>query len=90
MTVGWMVSVLTTLVCELVGLSLQAWAAARPEVAGLGRFSAFLLFVAVVSGTVALVLQGIVWKVRRVSPPRGISVFALVVSAVPLVVAILR
>src|SRR5205085_780183 len=87
-TVGWMVVVLTTLTCEVVGLAVSSWARIQTESLGLSRLASFLLFAALVSGCFALMLQAILWKVRRVPPPSGISVFALVVSVVPLLLAI--
>jgi membrane protein YdbS with pleckstrin-like domain len=81
LTVGWMLTVSTTLACE-VGFVLARWLAGgeRP----LMLLSYLLLFAAVVIGLIALFITPVVLRSRRVPPPAGVTVFALVVAAAPL------
>jgi hypothetical protein len=91
LTVGWMLCVMTTLVCEL------GFAAARTYLLAVDRdarwiaaLAAMLLFAAAVIGLISLFLAWAVVKMRREPPPLGILVFALVVGAVPLVTMLVR
>jgi hypothetical protein len=48
-------------------------------------FSYLLLFAAFVIGLIALFITPVVLRSRRVAPPSGVTVFALVVAAAPIV-----
>jgi hypothetical protein len=90
MTVGWLVAVLTTLMCELLSVAAQWFARSSPENATINVFAGFVLFASVTTGLVTLLLTPIVVWSRRVRPPVGITVFAVVVGAAPLVILLLR
>lgn len=85
-TVLWMLAVMTTLLCELGAAAANWYAATNPDAAKIEALLVVLLFGAVVNGSLTLVLTPVVLKVRRVPPPRGITVFAVVVGAAPWVV----
>lgn len=87
LTIGWMLMVVTTLACE-IGFVLARGLAADGD--SLMALSAVLLFAAVVIGLLALLLTPIVLRHRRTAPPKGILVFATIVSAMPLVVLLLE
>ncbi|HEX7378042.1 MAG TPA: hypothetical protein VF278_13055 [Pirellulales bacterium] len=87
LTIGWMLMVVTTLACE-IGFVLARGLAAEGD--SLMALSAVLLFAAVVIGILALLLTPIVMRRRRTAPPRGILVFAAIISAMPLVVLLLE
>src|SRR4051812_43696413 len=83
LTVGWLLAVMMTFLCELGSAGALA----------LGRFgadmsaaAAYLLFAALVMGIASLALTLGVLQVRRVSPPRGVTVVSLVIGAAPLLV----
>jgi len=91
LTIGWMLSVMTTLVCEL------GFTAARVvlllvdrDAPWIATLAGVLLFAAAVVGLVSLLLAWAVVKMRREPPPRGILVFALVVGAAPLAMMLAR
>ncbi|HET6883896.1 MAG TPA: hypothetical protein VFI31_27325 [Pirellulales bacterium] len=84
-TVGWMLTVITTLACE-VGFVISRWLAGD-ERSPLMVLSGLLLFAALVIGVVALLILPVVLRSRRVPPPSGVVVFAVVVSAAPLAMA---
>ena len=81
LTVGWMLTVVTTLVCE-VGFVLARWLAGGDG--PLFVLSNVLLFAAFVIGLVALFVTPVVLRSRRVPPPSGVTVFAIAVSAAPI------
>lgn len=89
-TIGWLLSTLTTLFCETVSLAAARYAGDAPEQTGLRVFSGYMLFAALATGLPALALTAVAWKVRRVPPPPGITVFSLVVSVVPWLVLLFR
>lgn len=90
MTVGWMVAVMTTLACELSSVAAPWFDRFDREASWIGMLSSLLLFVALVTGTVGLILAAIVWKARRVPPPLGVTVFALAVSLGPWLILLFR
>jgi hypothetical protein len=90
LTIGWMMAVLTTLVCELGGLAGDLYVRWRPAAVGVGTLSGFLLFAALVLGLIGLALTALVFKARRVRPPRGVTVFSLAVNIAPLLLLVLR
>lgn len=90
-TIFWMLTVFTTLLCEL------GWAGARLYVAWVDSaaermqlLGALLLLAAVVIGISALIMTPIVLRARRVPPPRGIVVFALLTAALPLLLVVVQ
>jgi hypothetical protein len=91
LTVAWMLSVVTTFVCEVVSVILS-WYTTRinPEAVGLRTFGALLLFAAFVIGIISLLMLPVILKTRREPPPRGILVFSIVVGVAPLLLAFLE
>jgi hypothetical protein len=86
LTIGWMVSALTTLACELLSLAAAVYVQFRPDDATAALFARYMLLVAAVVGLATLILTALVWKLRRDRPPLAIVAFALVVGASPLAV----
>lgn len=88
-TIAWMLSVVTTLFCELG--SLVAWVFLRfqPESAWVGLLSRYLLAAAAIIGVISLLLAVGVFKLRRVPPPPGIMGFALAIGLAPAPIAVL-
>ncbi len=81
-----MLSVLTALVCEL-GSVMANLLAGEGEM--LRLLAGYFLFAALVIGAVSLGLAVAVFKTRMAPPPRGVTVFAVVVGGAPMVVAFL-
>ena len=85
LTVGWMLCVLTTLVCELGLAAARIYLlAVNPDARWIAALAAMLLFAAAVVGLISLLLAWAVVKIRREPPPRGVLVFALVIGAAAL------
>src|ERR1700742_4103495 len=82
LTVGWMLTVVTTLACE-VGFVAARWLSGGERT--LTLLSHLFLFAAFVIGLVALFVTPVVLRSRRVPPPAGVTVFALAVAAAPIV-----
>ena len=90
LTVAWMLSVFTTLVCELGSAAAIWYLRAQPQAVQVAALASVLLFAALVTGTLSLVLMAGAWRLRRVKPPPGVSVFALVVGVAPVVMLLVR
>ena len=82
LTVGWMLTVVTTLACE-VGFVLARWLARGER--SLTMLSRLLLFAAFIIGLIALFVTPVVLRSRRVAPPRGVTAFSVVVAAAPII-----
>ena len=81
LTVAWMLMVVTTLVCEL-GFAAIRISRPQPD-SRLTILSSLFLFAAMVIGLLALLVTPVVLRSRRVPPPPGIMVFAVVVALAP-------
>ena len=86
-TVGWTLSVLTTLGCEVLAMVTALAGRAIPSLQMLLLFSDLLLFAAVVVGAISLMLLAIVWR-GRVEPIPGLLVVAslLIAALAPLLI----
>ena len=85
LTVGWMLSMLTALLCEAG--ALVAWLLAGNNEM-LRVFAGYLFFAAMIVGLLSLALGIAVLKLRKVRPPLGITVFSFSVAALPLVLIV--
>jgi len=85
LTVGWMLTVVTTLACE-IGFVISRWLAAGSD-SPLMMLSGLLLFAAFVIGVIGLLIMSIVLRARRLPPPSVVIVFASVISGAPLAMA---
>ena len=92
-TVAWMLSTLVTLAAEClagIGFVLIAVFTGGEEVGGLTAMLVGLLsYIALITGIVCLLLAPITHKVRKVPPPRSVTVVAAVIGAAPLAALVL-
>lgn len=89
-TVGWLLSSLTTILCVAAAGGGLLAAAASPQLANLRLFAEYMLFAGLIVGSAALVLLIAVLRVRPEPPPRALIVGSLVASAVPFLLLSLR
>lgn len=85
LTIGWLLSVFTTLACELAAAACYAIGGERLSV-----FGGLLLFSALVIGLSSIGIGAVAYRYRRVRPPRGVTVFAWTVGLLPVVVVVLQ
>jgi hypothetical protein len=88
LTIGWMLSVLTTLVCEAGVLAAYWYAAKHPDAPKATAFFVLLLFAAAAIGLFSLCLLPIVVKLRGEIPPLPIVIFSVVVGLAPVGLAL--
>ena len=92
LTVAWMLTCMSTAVGMFVVLALRLLMIAFPVAAGgvhpLARIAGVLLFVALMTGVVCLVLIPLVHRVRSAAPPRAITVGAVLIGLSPMVLLV--
>ncbi len=91
LTVGWMLMVITTLICEVASAGCHLYVVQLDRQATTVEiFSRLLLFASFVIGIVSLIVCSVVVKTRRDPPPRSVLIFAVVVGIAPLITVLLQ
>jgi RsiW-degrading membrane proteinase PrsW (M82 family) len=90
LTVGWMVSMMTTLVCLAVFAILRFYMSLRGDSEPLALMAGLALFAGSVTGVLTLALAAIVVRKRREKPPRGVVWFAVAAGTIPLVIVLVE
>ena len=88
-TIAWMLTVMTTLLCESGAVVVWLIARGKEDAEQALVLMHFLHFSSIVTAVLSLVLLPIVLKTRHVAPPKTIAAFAVVVAALPILVALL-
>ena len=87
LTIGWMLMVVTTLVCELAFVLVRT--INRADQPNWSMLAGLLLFAAMVSGLLVLIITPVVLRGRRHPPPRSVTIVSLVIGAARLVLVAL-
>ncbi len=90
LTVGWMLTIVTVIACELGWLASLGAASLWPESAAPAALGAVLLLAALLSWLIAMGLLPVVLKLRSEPPPASIIWFAVALGALPLGVMVSR
>ena len=77
LTVAWMMTVITTVLCGLVSAVIQLSIAGRAGAEAPRTFGRLLHFSAFVAAVMSLVLLGCVLKFRKQAPPASVTWFAV-------------
>jgi heme/copper-type cytochrome/quinol oxidase subunit 2 len=89
LTVGWMLTTMSTLVALLVagavGLAILVWPTDQGREHPLSAISGLMLLVSAATGVVCIALTPFVYRVRRSPPPRTVTVAAVLIGLAPLV-----
>jgi hypothetical protein len=80
LTVAWMMSVITTVLCGLVGGVILLALSGRAGAETPRMFGRLLHFSAFIAAVLSLVLLAVVLKVRRHPPPASITWFAVIAA----------
>ncbi|HYO26572.1 MAG TPA: hypothetical protein VEQ85_16645 [Lacipirellulaceae bacterium] len=83
-TVAWTVSVTMVSACDLAAVAAHWYLLQHPTIRGAAIFSNLMLFGGGVIGVASLALLRPVYRLRRVPPPPGFTVFAVCAAAAPL------
>lgn len=90
LTVGWMLAVMTTLLCELGAVIATVALQRLPDSRPLQSLVDVLLFAALVVGLAAVAFLPILRQLRKTGPPKPIAWLALTVGLAPIVVMLVR
>jgi len=90
LTVGWMLTVITVIACELGWLASLGAAYTWPGSAAPPALGAVLLLAALLSWLIAMALLPVVLRLRSEPPPSSIIWFAVALGALPLGVMVSR
>jgi hypothetical protein len=85
LTVFWMVTVMAVLLLELATVGFRWYFHLHPNNQRIGMFADLLYLCSALVGCISLLLLPVVWRLRRVKPPRSITLFALVTAALPII-----
>jgi len=92
LTVAWMLTCMSTAAGMFVVLALRLLMIAFPVAAGgvhpLGRIAGVLLFVAITTGVLCLGFTPLIYRLRQRSPPRAITVGAILIGLSPILLLI--
>jgi hypothetical protein len=88
LTVFWMITVMQVVLFELATVGFLWYFRAHPENKTAGAFASLLYLCAALGGCVSLIVFPIVWRVRRTKPPLGITLFAIVAAALPILMMV--
>ncbi len=89
-TIAWTSSVTGVLVADLVVIAAHLYARSHPDAQAAKALEAIMLLSAAVMGAASLALMLVVWRSRRVKPPQGYAVFAILVATAPIFVLVAR
>lgn len=88
-TVGWMLTVMSTLAGLFVAAAIGGLVLFAPAPAGqehpLAALAGLMLFVSAATGAVCLALTVLAHRVRQSPPPRAITIAAVLIGLAPLV-----
>ena len=84
-----MLSVVTTLLCELGALAARWYAARQPPDVHVAAMTTLVTFAAVVIGVLSLALLPVVLKVRETPPPLAVTLVAVMIGLSPLATLLL-
>ncbi|MGE0535480.1 MAG: hypothetical protein AB7O68_10945 [Pirellulales bacterium] len=90
LTVGWMLTVITVVACEVGWLATLGAGLAWPAAAAPRALGAVLLLAALLSWLIAMGLLPVVLKLREEPPPASIVWFSVGLGALPLGVMVAR
>ena len=90
LTIAWMLTCLSTAVGVLVVLALRLLILAFPAAGGrvhpLAPMAGVFLFVALLTGLLCLLFTPLTLRARRRSPPRAVTIGALLIAIAPFIV----
>jgi hypothetical protein len=89
-TLAWTSSVTAVLMADIVVIAAHLYVRANPDASAAKAFEAIMLLSAAPMGAISIALMAVVWRTRRLKPPRGYVVFATLVATAPIIALIGR
>ena len=88
--VGWMLSLMATLIAEAIGLVCRWHTVFAEPIPMISLLSGVMLFVALISGLVTLVMIPVVLKVNSQRPPSALIQISIFAALLPMVVILFQ
>jgi len=90
MTVCWVVTLTTLLLCDLSAVAAHVFVVQYPDAQRMAQLRELLLFAGSVVGVLSLLLLPVLYRIRRVPPPTGLVVFGACVAVAPILAVVVR
>ena len=90
LTVFWAVTVMMALMANLVAIAAHFYLVANPDAEKIALLKGLLLFTGALVGGASLIVLPILYRVRRVPPPTGLTVFGACVAAAPILAVLVE
>ncbi|MCG8450463.1 MAG: hypothetical protein MI725_12915 [Pirellulales bacterium] len=90
LTVCWGVTLTILVVCNLVTTAAYYYVSQNPEAERTAVFGELLLLTGSLVGGLSLLLLPVLYRVRRVPPPRGVAVFGACLAIAPILALLLQ
>jgi hypothetical protein len=89
-TIAWTVSVTSVFVADLIVIAAHLYSRSDPSAKSARVLEAIMLVAAAAMGAISLTLLPITWRARRLKPPQGYVIFAILVAAAPIIALVGR
>ncbi|MEX0610932.1 MAG: hypothetical protein WD738_11470 [Pirellulales bacterium] len=89
-TIVWTVSVTGAFVADLLVVVAHLYVRSHPQAQPARMLEAIMLLSAAVMGATSIALLPVVWRTRRLKPPQGHLVFAVLVAVAPVIALVGR
>ncbi len=83
-TIAWTVSVTSVFVADTIVIAAHLYSLSNPTAQAAKVLEAIMLISAAAMGTISLLLLVAAWRTRRLKPPQGYTIFAVLVAAAPI------
>ena len=83
-TIAWTASVTGVVMADLLVVAAHLYVRYHPDAQPARALEAVMLLSAAAMGAMSLIMLPIVWRVRRVKPPQGYAIFAILVAIAPI------
>jgi hypothetical protein len=89
-TIAWTSTVTGTFIADLIVIAAHLYWRNNSGADAARALEAIMLLSAAVMGTISLALLFVVWRTRRLKPPRGYTMFAILVAVAPIAALLAR
>ncbi len=89
-TIAWTVTVTTTLLCNLMIIAAHFYIINYPDAKRMELLRGLMLLGGSIVGIMSLLILPVLYRVRRVPPPRGLVVFSICVALAPILAVLAR
>lgn len=89
-TIAWTVTVTTVLLCDIAIIAAHFYIINAPDAKRMELLRGLMLLGGSLVGLMSLMLLPVLYRVRKVPPPRGLVVFSICAALAPILAVIAR